>query len=151
MAEQDDRFMALALDQARAAAAAGEVPVGAVLIDAKGKVLAVGHNRPVGTDDPTAHAEIEVIRLAASLVKNYRLPDTVLYVTLEPCAMCAGAISMARIGRVVFGASDEKGGAVINGGKFFDQPTCHHRPEITPGVKADEASSLLKEFFKARR
>ena len=89
MAEQDDRFMALALDQARAAAADGEVPVGAVLIDAKGKVLAVGHNRPVGTDDPTAHAEIEVIRQAASLCKNYRLPDTVLYVTLEPCAMCA--------------------------------------------------------------
>ncbi len=151
MVEKDALFMDMALGQARAAAAIGEVPVGAVIVSAHGEMLALGHNRPIATADPTAHAEMEVIRLAAAALENYRLPGTTLYVTLEPCAMCAGAIAMARIARLVFAASDEKGGAVINGGKFFDQPTCHHRPEISHGLMADAASALLQEFFRARR
>jgi tRNA(adenine34) deaminase len=144
--------MRIALEAAQAAAAAGETPVGAVIVDpATGEVIAVGANQPIGTHDPTAHAEVVAIREAARKRGNYRLTDLTLFVTLEPCAMCAGAISHARIGRVVFGAEDAKGGAVVNGPRFFDQPTCHWRPKVEGGVLADESSAMLKAFFRARR
>jgi tRNA(adenine34) deaminase len=144
--------MRIALDAAQAAAAAGETPVGAVVVDpASGEVIAVGANQPIGGHDPTAHAEIVAIRAAAAKLGNYRLTGLTLVVTLEPCAMCAGAISHARIGRLVFGAEDEKGGAVVNGPRFFEQPTCHSRPAVTGGVLAEESSALLKSFFRARR
>ena len=144
--------MRIALDAAQAAAAVGETPVGAVVVDpASGEVIAVGANQPIGAHDPTAHAEIVAIRAAAARLGNYRLTGLTLVVTLEPCAMCAGAISHARIGRLVFGAEDPKGGAVVNGPRFFEQPTCHSRPEVTGGVLADESSAMLKGFFRARR
>ncbi|MDO9472480.1 MAG: tRNA adenosine(34) deaminase TadA [Caulobacter sp.] len=143
-------FMQLALAQAREAAAAGEVPVGAVLVR-HGEVIATGRNAPIDRHDPTAHAEIVALRAAAQKLGNYRLDDCELYVTLEPCAMCAGAISHARIGRVVFGADDAKGGAVVHGPRFFEQPTCHWRPLVTGGVLADESADLLRGFFRARR
>jgi tRNA(Arg) A34 adenosine deaminase TadA len=117
--------MRIALEAAQAAAAAGETPVGAVIVDpATGEVVAIGANQPIGSHDPTAHAEIVAMRAAAAKLGNYRLTDLTLFVTLEPCAMCAGAISHARIGRVVYGADDPKGGAVVNGPRFFEQPTC---------------------------
>lgn len=144
--------MRLALEAARAAAAAGETPVGAVVLDpATGEVLAVAGNGPIGAHDPTAHAEIAAMRIAAARLGNYRLTGLTLVVTLEPCAMCAGAISHARIGRVVFGADDAKGGAVVHGPRFFEQPTCHWRPEVTGGVLAQESADLLRGFFRARR
>lgn len=144
--------MRIALEAAQAAAAAGETPVGAVVVDpASGEVVAVGANQPIGSHDPTAHAEIVALRAAAQKLGNYRLTDLTLYVTLEPCAMCAGAISHARIGRVVFGAEDPKGGAVVNGPRFFEQPTCHWRPKVEGGVLAQEAGELLRGFFRARR
>ena len=144
--------MRLALEAARAAAAAGETPVGAVVLDpATGEVLAVAGNGPIGAHDPTAHAEIAAMRIAAARLGNYRLTGLTLVVTLEPCAMCAGAISHARIGRVVFGADDAKGGAVVHGPRFFEQPTCHWRPDVTGGVLADESADLLRGFFRARR
>ena len=144
--------MRIALAAAQAAAAAGETPVGAVVVDpASGEVIAVGANQPIGTNDPTAHAEIVALREAARKLGNYRLTDLTLVVTLEPCAMCAGAISHARIGRLVFGAEDPKGGAVVNGPRFFEQPTCHWRPVVEGGVLAEESSAMLKGFFKARR
>ncbi len=144
--------MRLALDAARAAAEAGETPVGAVVLDpATGEVIAVAGNHPIGAHDPTAHAEIAAMRAAAMKLGNYRLTDLTLVVTLEPCAMCAGAISHARIGRVVFGAEDPKGGAVVHGPRFFDQPTCHWRPAVEGGVLAEESADLLRGFFRARR
>ena len=144
--------MRIALGLAQAAAARGEVPVGAAVIDpATGAVIAQASNAPVGTCDPTAHAEILALRAAAAALGNYRLTGLTLVVTLEPCAMCAGAISHARIGRVVFGANDPKGGAVVSGGRFFDQPTCHWRPAVTGGVLADDCAAVLTGFFKARR
>ena len=144
--------MRIALEAAQAAAARGETPVGAVLVDPKsGEVIAVGANGPIGTHDPTAHAEIVAMREAARKLGNYRLTGLTLVVTLEPCAMCAGAISHARIGRLVFGAEDPKGGAVVNGPRFFEQPTCHSRPLVAGGVLAEESSVMLKAFFKARR
>ena len=144
--------MRIALDAAQAAAEAGETPVGAVVIDeASGNVIAVGANQPIGSHDPTAHAEIVALRAAAAKLGNYRLTGLTLVVTLEPCAMCAGAISHARIRRLVFGAEDPKGGAVVNGPRFFEQPTCHSRPSVTGGVMAEESSAMLKAFFKARR
>ena len=144
--------MRIALEAAQAAAEAGETPVGAVVVDsATGEVIATGANAPIGSHDPTAHAEIVALRAAAARLGNYRLTDLTLVVTLEPCAMCAGAISHARIGRLVFGAEDPKGGAVVHGPRFFDQPTCHWRPAVTGGVLAEESSSLLKGFFRARR
>ena len=143
--------MALALDEARKAAAAGEAPIGAVLVDAKGEVIAAAGNAPIATHDPTGHAEIRCLRMAAERLGNYRLHDTTLYVTLEPCAMCAGAISIARVKRLVIAASDPKGGAVWHGPKYFEQPTCHWRPEVAQGALADESGALLREFFKARR
>ena len=144
--------MRIALEAAQAAAAAGETPVGAVVVDpASGEVVAVGANQPIGSHDPTAHAEIVALRAAAAKRGNYRLTGLTLVVTLEPCAMCAGAISHARIGRLVYGAEDAKGGAVVSGPRFFDQPTCHWRPDIEGGVLAAESSAMLKAFFKARR
>ncbi|MEW5684529.1 MAG: tRNA adenosine(34) deaminase TadA [Pseudomonadota bacterium] len=144
--------MRIALEAAQAAAEAGEIPVGAVIVDpATGEVVAVGANQPIGSHDPTAHAEIVALRAAAAKLGNYRLTDLHLYVTLEPCAMCAGAISHARIGRVVYGADDPKGGAVEHGPRFFEQPTCHWRPKVEGGVLAEESSAMLKAFFKARR
>ena len=144
--------MRIALDTAQAAALAGEIPVGAVVVDpVSGEVVAVGANGPIARHDPTAHAEIIALRAAAAKLGNYRLTGLTLVVTLEPCAMCAGAISHARIGRLVFGAEDAKGGAVMNGPRFFEQPTCHWRPEVTGGVLAAESSALLKAFFRARR
>ncbi len=144
--------MRMALDEAQAAADAGEVPVGAVVVDpATGDVVSTGANGPVGAHDPTAHAEIVAMRRAAQMLGNYRLTGLTLYVTLEPCAMCAGAISHARIGRVVWGADDPKGGAVIHGARVFDQPTCHWRPLAEGGVLATEAAETLRAFFRARR
>ena len=152
MMTRETWFMERALGQAQAAAAAGEIPVGALIVDpATDQVIAQAGNAPIATHDPTGHAEIRVIRQAAEKIGNYRLSGLELYVTLEPCAMCAGAISHARIGRLIYGASDPKGGAVAHGPKFFMQPTCHWRPEIVGGVCAEPASQLLKQFFKARR
>lgn len=144
--------MRIALEAAQAAALSGETPVGAVVIDSTtGEVIAIGANQPIGTHDPTAHAEIVALRAAAQKLGNYRLTGLTLVVTLEPCAMCAGAISHARIGRVVFGAQDTKGGAVVNGPRFFEQATCHWRPDVTGEVLAEESSAMLKGFFQARR
>ena len=148
----DEAVMTYALALARAAAEAGEAPIGAVIVDpAKGEIVAAAANAPIALNDPTEHAEILALRAAAAARGNYRLTGLTLYVTLEPCAMCAGAISHARIGRVVYGARDEKGGAVESGVRFFGQPTCHSKPEVTGGVMAEEAGILLKDFFKARR
>ena len=148
----DETYMRIALGLAEASAAKGEVPVGAVVVDpATGETLAAGANEPIGKHDPTAHAEIIALRRAAEALGNYRLTGLTLYVTLEPCAMCAGAISHARIGRVVWGADDPKGGGVVHGARVFDHPTCHWRPAFEGGVLAEEASRLLKDFFRARR
>ncbi len=147
----DNQMMARAIAEAHKAAAAGETPVGAVLCGADGAILAAAGNAPIRLSDPTAHAEIRVLREAALVLGNYRLGDVTLYVTLEPCAMCAGAISIARVKRLVFAAEDGKGGAVLHGPRFFDQPTCHWRPEIARGAYAQEASAMLKDFFRARR
>ncbi len=152
MLSSDETYMRLALDEARAAAARDEVPIGAVLVDTpRDAILARAGNHAIGLHDPTAHAEILAIRAAAGALGNYRLNGCTLYVTLEPCAMCAGAISFARLARVVFAAEDPKGGGVLHGGRFFDQPTCHHRPEIASGVLGEEAAALLRDFFAARR
>jgi tRNA(adenine34) deaminase len=142
--------MRAALDAARAAAAAGEVPVGAALTW-RGELIAVAANAPRGLHDPTAHAEMRVIREAAARLGRERLEHADLWVTLEPCAMCAGAIAHARIGRLYYGAADPKGGAVEHGPRLFAQPTCHHRPEVYPGIGEDEAAGLLRGFFQARR
>jgi tRNA(Arg) A34 adenosine deaminase TadA len=144
--------MRIALQAAQAAAERGETPVGAVVVDPdNGEVIAVAGNAPIGSQDPTAHAEILAMREAARKLGNYRLSGLTLVVTLEPCAMCAGAISHARIARLVYGADDPKGGAVAHGPRFFAQPTCHSRPVVASGVLADESSALLKAFFRARR
>ena len=144
--------MRIALDLAQAAAEAGETPVGAVVADAAtGEVLGRGSNRPISSHDPTAHAEIVALREAAARGGNYRLTDMTLVVTLEPCARCAGAISHARIGRLVYGAEDTKGGAIVNGPRFFEQPTCHWRPQVEGGLMAEASSALLKGFFRSRR
>lgn len=143
-------FMSLALAEAEAAAARGEVPVGAV-IAGNGEVVASAGNRTRELSDPTAHAEMLVIRDASKKLSAERLGGMDLYVTLEPCAMCAGAISFARIRRLYFGAADEKGGAVVSGVRFFSSPTCHHAPEIYPGIAEQEASEILRDFFRLRR
>ena len=142
--------MRAALDAAEAAAHAGEVPVGAVLVRG-GEVIVAAANAPRTLTDPTAHAEMRVIREGARLLGRERLEDCDLWVTLEPCAMCAGAIAHARIARLYYGASDPKGGAVEHGPRFFAQPTCHHRPEIYPGIGEAEAAALLRDFFRERR
>lgn len=151
-AATDLEMMQRAMGLARAAAEAGEAPIGAVLVDpATGEIVAEAHNQPIGLNDPTAHAEVLAMRAAGAKLGNYRLTGLTLYVTLEPCAMCAGAISHARIGRVVYGADDAKGGAVTHGPRFFEQPTCHSRPQVSAGVMAEESATLLKDFFRARR
>lgn len=143
-------FMQLALEEARAAQKRGEVPVGCVLVRA-GEVVARAGNRTRADKDPTGHAELLAIRQAAAALGSERLNKCDLYVTLEPCAMCAGAISFARLRRLYFGASDPKGGAVENGVRFFDSAACHHRPEIYGGIGERECAALLTEFFAARR
>ena len=148
----DSGYMALALAEAEAAGARGEVPVGAVLAGSDGAVLAQAGNRILERKDPTAHAELLALREGAQALDNERLVGCTLYVTLEPCAMCAGAISLARVARLVFAAEDPKGGAVLHGPLFFAQPTCHHRPQVSRCLdEADAASQLLKEFFRVRR
>lgn len=142
--------MARAFVEAEAAAKRGEVPVGAVILR-DGIVIASGGNRTLEDQDPTAHAEIIVIREAARVIGSERLIGCDLYVTLEPCAMCAGAISFARIRRLYFGAADEKGGAVDHGPRFFAQPTCHHAPEVYGGIDEARSSALLKNFFAGKR
>ncbi|MCP5431940.1 MAG: nucleoside deaminase [Alphaproteobacteria bacterium] len=150
---EDEALLAMALAEAEAAAARGEVPVGAVLTDASGAVLARAGNRILELKDPTAHAEILVLRDGARALGSERLAGARLHVSLEPCAMCTGAISLARIARLVFAADDAKGGAVLHGPRFFAQPTCHHRPEWrhAGGAAGQASSALLKGFFAARR
>ncbi len=143
-------FMQAALAEAKQAAAAGEVPVGCVIVGA-GALIAGAGNRTLADRDPTAHAEMLAIRAATHALGGERLVDCDLYVTLEPCTMCAAAISFARIRRLYYGAADPKGGAVENGVRFFTAPTCHHRPDVYGGIAEAEASELLKEFFRARR
>ena len=143
-------FMSIALEEARAAAARGEVPVGCVVVR-DGTIVARAGNRTIADRDPTAHAELVAIRAAASALGSERLADCDLYVTLEPCAMCASAMSFARIRRLYFGAVDAKGGAVEHGVRFFAAPTCHHRPEVYGGINESECGELLKGFFQARR
>lgn len=142
--------MACALAQARKGAAAGEVPIGAVVVK-DGAVIAAAHNRPRAMSDPTAHAEVLAIRAAAALLGNERLDGCELWVTLEPCAMCAGAIAHARIGKLYYAASDAKGGAVEHGARVFEQAQCLHRPEVYSGMGEAEAADLLRTFFAARR
>jgi tRNA(adenine34) deaminase len=143
-------FMEMALDEARAAAARGEVPVGCVVVR-EGEVLARAGNRTLADRDPTAHAEMLAIRATAQALGSERLTGCDLYVTLEPCAMCAAAMSFARIRRLYFGAADPKGGAVENGGRFYSQATCHHRPEVYGGINESDGAALLRDFFAARR
>jgi tRNA(adenine34) deaminase len=142
--------MQRALELARMAAAAGEVPIGAVIAK-DGKIVGEGHNAPRAMHDPTAHAEVLAIRRAAEALGSERLTGCDLYVTLEPCAMCAGAISHARISRLYYGAPDPKGGAVEHGARVFDQPQCLHRPEVYSGIGESEAADMLREFFRERR
>lgn len=143
-------FMAAALAEARAAAARGEVPVGAIVVR-DGEIIARAGNRTLELKDPTAHAELLAIRSAAGVLGSERLTDCDLWVSLEPCAMCAAAISFARIRRLYYGAADLKMGAVEHGPRFFGQPTCHHAPEVYSGMSERAAADLLKEFFEARR
>jgi tRNA(adenine34) deaminase len=144
------KMMEEALTLARQAAESGEVPVGAIVVK-DGQIIGRGANRPLESHDPTAHAEIIALRQAAASLGNDRLTGCELWVTLEPCAMCAGAIAHARIARLYYGADDPKGGAVTHGPRLFDQPTIHHRPEVYGGIAADEAAELLRAFFAARR
>jgi tRNA(adenine34) deaminase len=143
--------MERALAQARAAAERGEVPIGAVILGPSGEVLAEAGNRTEETNDPTAHAEMVAIRTAAATLGTPRLVGCDLYVTLEPCPMCAQAISFARLRRLYWGAADPKGGGVEHGPRIFDQPTCHHKPELYPGIAEGEAGELLRAFFRERR
>ena len=144
------RFMGLALDQARLALAAGEVPIGAVLVSAEGTVVGVGFNQPIASSDPTAHAEIAALRTAAAAARNYRLPGTTLYVTLEPCLMCVGALVGARVAAVVYGAAEPKWGAVESIVRIGDL-AANHRFAVTAGVRADECRALMVDFFKDKR
>jgi tRNA(adenine34) deaminase len=147
---RDAVFMRQAIDQARNAWALGEVPVGAVVVK-DGEVVATGFNQPIGTHDPTAHAEIMALRAAAAILGNYRLPGCELYVTLEPCAMCSGAMMHARLARVVFGAADPKTGACGSIVNLFQQERLNHHTEVIGGILAEECGAMLKEFFAARR
>lgn len=145
------KYMSLAIDTARRAAQTGEVPVGAIIVDASGAILAQSGNRVECDFDPTAHAEIIALRMAAAVRKTTRLADCDLYVTLEPCPMCAAALAHARIRRIYFGAYDPKGGGIDHGPRIFTQPTCHHRPEIYGGISEDDCARLLRDFFKLLR
>ncbi len=149
MTDTHERFMRAALDQAKAAAAAGEVPIGAVVVH-DGLVIATGFNQPISAVDPTAHAEVVALRRAAAVVANYRLTGATLYVTVEPCLMCVGAIVHARVSTVVYGAEDPKGGAIVSVLRVADL-RLNHRFEVVPGVLAEDARTLLVDFFRARR
>ena len=151
MSKGDIEWMRAALAQARIAAGKEEVPVGAVLVDAAGELLAVGHNQPISVHDPSAHAEIVTLRAAALKLGNYRLPGTTLYVTLEPCTMCVGALVHARVKRLVYAATEPRTGAIESAQRLFETGEYNHRPEIEGGLLAAESSALLTEFFKARR
>lgn len=146
----DEQWMQLALDQARLAAAAGEVPVGAVLVK-NNEVIAAGFNQPIGRCDPTAHAEVVVLRNAAQTLSNYRVPETTLYVTIEPCAMCAGALVHARVQRLVFGAPEPRAGAVVSTLQLLEGGQLNHRVEVEGGVLADQCAELMQTFFRQRR
>lgn len=150
---QDAYWMGRALELAEQAARLGEAPIGALVVDSKNQTLvAEAHNEPITLHDPSGHAEILAIRRAGIALSNYRLAsDLTLYVTLEPCTMCAGAISHARVARLVYGASDAKGGAIQHGVRFFEQNTCHWRPRVTSGILADPCAEILRTFFRARR
>ncbi len=144
--------MRLALEEAKKAYERDEVPIGAVLVHADtGQIIAKDSNRTRELSDPTAHAEILAIRSGCSIDSKQRVPDYNLYVTLEPCTMCAASISFARIRKIIFGASDPKGGGILHGAKFYEQPTCHHRPEIAHGLMEEECGQILREFFKSKR
>lgn len=147
---EDRKFMWMAIEQAREAGACGEVPIGAVIV-AEGKVIAQAGNKTIGDCDPTAHAEIVALRAAAKEIANHRLGVMTMYVTIEPCAMCAGAMIQARVARLVYGAEDPKGGAVTSCFAVLNHPQLNHRVEVTAGVMAEEAAALLREFFAARR
>ncbi len=147
----DAAWMQQALAQAQIAAERDEVPVGAVLVDAAGELIAAGHNQPITACDPSAHAEIVVLRAAAQKLGNYRLPDTTLYVTLEPCTMCVGALVHARVGRLVYGAAEPKTGAIESAQRLFETGKFNHQPELEAGVLANECSALLSKFFAKKR
>ena len=149
-AELDRQFMQQALDQAKLAAMAGEVPVGAVLVR-DGKIISRGFNQPIGNSDPSAHAEMMALRAAAHIESNYRLPGTTLYVTLEPCIMCAGAMLHARVERVVFGATDPKTGAAGSVLNVFSEKQINHQTQVEGGIMSDECGQILRDFFKGRR
>lgn len=150
--KDDHSYMCAAMEEAKYAAARDEVPIGAILVDsASGEIVARHGNRTIELSDPTAHAEILVIRELCEKLKSQRIPTYDLYVTLEPCTMCAAAIAFARIRRLIYGAPDIKGGGVAHGAKFFDQPTCHHKIDITGDVMAEECGQVLKDYFKAKR
>lgn len=150
--QRENKYMSQAIDEARLAAARGEVPVGAVLVDsATDTVIARSGNNIVAANDPTGHAEMLVLRAAASLVGAPRLTDCDLYVTLEPCPMCAAALALARVRRIYFGAYDPKGGGIEHGPRIFTHPTCNHRPEVYGGIAEDICAQILKDFFKERR
>ena len=151
MGVSDAAWMRQALEQARLAAQKNEVPVGAVLVDDNGELLAVGHNQPISSSDPSAHAEIVALRAAAHKLGNYRLPGSTLYVTLEPCTMCVGALVHARINRLVYGATEPKSGAIESTQRLFETGQFNHRPEVDGGLLAGECSQLLSSFFEARR
>lgn len=150
MTLSDPEYMDLALKEARKAGARDEVPIGAILVHTQTGAVITGGNNTISRADPTAHAEIEVIRAACAHEGAQRIPEYDLFVTLEPCAMCAAAISFARIRRVVFGATDPKGGGIMHGGKFYEQPTCHHRPQVTY-LPTETCGQILKDFFQNRR
>jgi len=151
MSTSDSEWMREALAQARIAGERGEVPVGAVLVDARGELLAAGHNQPIGACDPSAHAEIVTLRKAALAAGNYRLPGTTLYVTLEPCTMCVGALVHARIERLVYAATEPRTGAIESAQRLFESGEYNHRPALEGGLLAAESARLLTEFFRARR
>lgn len=151
MSELDEKWMWRAIGLAREAEKVGEVPVGAVIIDVEGKILAAASNRTIKNVDPTAHAEILALRIAATRLGNYRLEGTTVYTTIEPCAMCAGALVNARVARVVYGAPDERFGAVETLFRVCDNPQLNHRMQITGGVLADNCRKIMQDFFKARR
>ncbi len=151
MSTSDSDWMWLALEQASLAADMNEVPVGAVLVDGEGQLIAAGHNHPISSCDPSAHAEIVTLRAAALKLSNYRLPDTTLYVTLEPCTMCVGALVHARIKRLVYAAREPRSGAIESAQQLFETGDYNHRPEVEGGLLAAESSALLTAFFKARR
>jgi tRNA(adenine34) deaminase len=148
--DADDRFMLVALEEARLAAAAGEVPVGAVVVLGE-RILAREHNAPIGLADPTGHAEVLALRSAAARAGNYRLPGAALYVTVEPCAMCAGALLNARVSRLIYGAPDPKAGAVASRLRLLEVPGLTHRVAVTAGLRGEECGALLRDFFQARR